>query len=132
MLRAELRYLQTEVGCVHNVLADPGNFIPEYYGISVSDLRDESVEHHGPDGLFCAHYGIAVILQTSDGFHCVIDMFPFHTVLCSERRLVYLCRRGNCAYAAEPYLVYLERVCRAEGGTYVMGAAYIVKNYDDT
>lgn len=57
-------------------------------------------------------------------------MFPLHTVLGSERRLVYLGAWRGGGDAAQVYGLYAESVGRAEHTAYVIHRPHVVEHHD--
>ena len=108
MFCSELGYFKTEVGSIDHILAYARHFISENHCISLAWLRHKLVQHYGTDGLFCTYDSISIFLETADGIHCIIHMFPCHAVFCTESRFMNLGRRRNCAYATEIDLIDLE------------------------
>ena len=84
MFGSELRYLQTKVGRIHDILTHSCHLVAEYHGIFPSFFRNETVKHHGTDCLLGTYDGISVFLESADGIHSVIDMLPCHAVLCPK------------------------------------------------
>jgi len=108
VLRAELRNLETEIRCIYDILSYSGNLVAEYDGIFPSRFRLECIKHHGTYCLFCTDDRIPFLLETADGVHGVVHMFPDHAVLRTESRLMNLGRRWYGTYSAQPDLVDLE------------------------
>ena len=131
MLGAELRDDDGAVGGVDNFLLDAVNLIAEDDGVAGAGGAAEVLERHGVLGLLCAEDRVALgpeFLNKADGAGAVL---PGDAVLGSEGRFVDLGARGSGADAAEPQLVRLEGVCRAEGAADVVRTAYVVQyQYD--
>ena len=122
---------QGEIACVDDVLPDAVDFVSEDEGVLPAGLAAEGVEPDGMDRLLDGDQGIACLAEPPDGFQGVSDVFPGHTVLRSEGRLVEFGGRRDGADAAEPDPVGLEGVGRPESGSDVVGAADVVEYQDD-
>ena len=80
------------------------------------------------DGLLDCDDGIACGLEGRHCFQRVAGVLPGDAVLGAEGGLVNLGGRGHGADAAEPDLVGLEGVSRAEGGADVVRTPYVVQH----
>ena len=132
MLRPVLGDLNAQVGGVHDILSDAVDFVSEDHGVAPSRLAPEILQLHGVLGLLRADDGPALALQAPHEGERVAHVFPRHAVLGAQRRLVDLRGGRHGADAAEPDLVGLERVGRAEGAADVVRAADVVQHQHQT
>ena len=122
---------QGEIACVDDVLPDAVDFVSENEGIFLPGPGTEGVEGDGMDRLLDGDGGVTRFAELPEGFQGVSGIFPRHAFLRAEGRLVQFGGRRDGADAAEPDLVGLECIRRAERGTHVVGAADVVQDLDE-
>lgn len=132
MLGSVLGYFQRGVGDVHDALLNAIDLIPENKSIFVVRLRMKILQLHCLFGLLHTDDSVSFAAQSCDKLKSVIRVFPGYAVLCAQGGFVDFGSRGAGADSAQPYLVDLEGIGGAEGTSDVVGAAYVVKNKDNS
>ena len=131
MFRAELRYLQTTVAGVNNLLMHAFHLVAQHNGVAPPLLGREVVKHRAAFTLFHGHNPYATALQFGHGLHGRPVMPPADAVLGAEGRLVYFRVRRHGGYSAQQHFLNAEGVARAQHRTHVIHAAHVVEHDDE-
>lgn len=127
MFGAPLRYHETPVGCIHNLLRDPVHLVAEHQSQFLPICVLKGLKALCFLSLLNCQHTVTISLQASYCIKGILAMLPWHTILSSESGLVYLSGRRTGTDATEIHPVDLERITTAEGAANIVRAADIVQ-----
>ena len=130
MLAAPLGDFKAHIGGIHYALVHAVNLVSEDQGVFFSLLRSKLLQAYGIESLLDADYPIAFTPESGDSLQCGPVMLPGHAQFRPDGRFVDFRRRRDGADTAKAQQINLEGVTSPENAAYIVGAAYIVKHYN--
>lgn len=154
VLGAVLRDFETAVAMVNNLLMYAFYFISEDYGILLSFLWSEIIEHGGTVALLYCKYLIALLMERLESFESGREILPIYAIFCSESCLVNLLLCFQCAFpcrlkgrrvcdmslidriwrggdATKIYALHAESIACAEYAAYIIQRTDVIKHHNE-
>ena len=129
VLRAVLRYLETAVAHIDNLLLNTFNFITQHDGILLTHFRMEVLKHSAALTLLDSKDNITFLLKPLDSIFRLTEVAPVNTFLSTKCRLMYFWMRRLGCYATQHDTLYAESITAAEHTSHVIKTSNMVQHH---
>ena len=128
VFRPILRYLETTVAHIHNLLLDTLHLVPKHNSIFSLRVATEILQHRTAFTLLYSKYRVSLALEPNDGILRLLEVTPRHTILCPKSSLVYFGMRRLCCNATETDSAQTERVARTKYASHIIKTTHVIEH----